>query len=70
MKFLSIINIVPFDEVAAMEYGKICADLQRKVTPIGTMDMLIAAHARAMNMTLVRNNMREFERVAHVSLEN
>lgn len=70
VQFLSIINILPFDEAAAVEYGKICANLQRKGTPIGTMDMLIAAHARAMNMTLVTNNMREFNRVEDLSLEN
>ena len=53
-----------------MEYGKICADLQRKGTPIGTMDMLIAGHARAENVILVTNNTREFERVENLRLEN
>ena len=49
-KFLTALTILPFDDYAAIEYGKICADLQRKGTPIGTMDMLIAAHARAENL--------------------
>ena len=40
MKFLSIVEILPFDSGAAEEYGNICADLRRKGTPIGNMDML------------------------------
>ena len=53
-----------------MEYGRICADLQRKGTPIGTMDMLIAGHAKAERVILVTNNTREFERVDGLRLEN
>ena len=70
LQFLSILTVLPFDDLAAVEYGKICADLQRKGTPIGTMDMLIAAHARAEHMVLVTNNVREFERVPGLEIEN
>ena len=70
LQFLSILEILPFDDDAAVEYGKICADLQRKGTPIGTMDMLIAGHARAEHVILVTNNTREFERVENLRLEN
>lgn len=63
LKFLSIVEVLPFESSAAAEYGKICADLRRKGTPIGTMDMLIAAHGRAENLTVVTHNTREFERV-------
>lgn len=70
LQFLSTIPILSFGEEAAMEYGKICADLQRKGTSIGTMDMLIAAHAKALDMTLVTNNLREFERVEGLKLDN
>ena len=70
LQFLSILEILPFDDDAAVEYGKICADLQRKGTPIGTMDMLIAGHARAEHIILVTNNTREFERVENLRLEN
>ena len=63
LKFLSIVEVLPFESSAASEYGKICADLRRKGTPIGTMDMLIAAHGRAENLTVVTHNTREFERV-------
>ncbi len=69
-KFLIIFNVLPFDEPAAREYGKICADLQKKGTPIGTMDMLIAGHARSRDYTLVTNNVKEFERVTGLKIEN
>lgn len=69
-KFLVIIEVLPFDEAAAGEYGKICAYLQRQGTPIGTMDMLIAGHARARDCILVTNNVREFERVPGLVIEN
>jgi len=70
MQFLSILDVLPFDSGAASEYGKICAQLRKKGTPIGTMDMLIAAHARAEGLVLVTNNTREFERVEHLKIEN
>lgn len=69
-KFTRIIPVVPFDEHSAEEYGKICAYLQKAGTPIGTMDMLIAAHARAMGYTVITNNVREFERVPDLDLKN
>ena len=70
LKFLSIVDVLPFDSGAAVEYGKICADLRKKGTPIGTMDMLIAAHARAENLIVVTHNTREFERVEGLQLED
>ena len=70
LKFLSIVDVLPFDSGAAVEYGKICADLRKKGTPIGTMDMLIAAHARAENLIVVTHNTREFERVEGLQLKD
>lgn len=70
LKFLSILKVLPFDDFAAIEYGKICSYLERRGTPIGPMDMLIAAHARAADMTIVTNNVREFERVPDLEIEN
>ena len=70
IRFLSILSVLPFDDLAAVEYGKICASLQRQGTPIGTMDMLIAAHAKAEGLVLVTNNVREFERVPDLAVEN
>lgn len=69
-QFVSLLKVAPWDEVAAIHYGNIRADLQRQGLPIGNMDMLIAAHARSLNETLVSNNLREFERVAGLRLEN
>lgn len=63
MQFLSIVEVLPFDSSAAGEYGKICAALRRRGTPIGTMDMLIAAHGKAEGLIVVTHNTREFERV-------
>ncbi len=69
-QFLSIVDILPFDDEAAAEYGKICATLRRRGTPIGAMDMLIAAHAKAKGLIIVTNNVREFERIENLELEN
>ena len=69
-QFLTALTVVPFDDLAAVEYGKICAELQKQGKHIGTMDMLIAASAVSLDMTLVTNNTREFIRVPGLSLEN
>lgn len=69
-KFLSIVEILDFDSNAATEYGKIRADLKRKGTPIGNMDMLIAAHAKSEDLIVVTHNTREFERVEGLKLED
>lgn len=67
---LSEIHIVPFDDLAAQTYGVIKADLQKRGTPIGPLDTLIAAHAKTLNLTLATNNTKEFARVEGLSLEN
>lgn len=67
---LSEIDILPFDSLAAQVYGTVKADLERKGMPIGPMDTLIAAHAKALDVTLVTNNTREFCRVDDLSLED
>jgi len=59
-----------FDSEAAVAYGKIIASLQRQGTPIGMMDMLIAAHAKSRDLIVVTNNVREFEQVEGLELEN
>ena len=68
--FLSILDVLPFDDLAAAEYGDICAFLQKRGNPIGTMDALIAGHARSEDLILVTNNVREFERVPELKIEN
>lgn len=70
LRFLAPLSILPFGPTAASEYGEIRSYLQSRGTPIGPLDMLIAGHARAENLVLVTNNVREFERVPNLSLEN
>jgi len=68
--FLIGLNVVDFDNSAAVEYGGICTTLRKRGTPIGPMDMLIAAHARALDLTLITNNTSEFERIEGLKIEN
>ncbi len=68
--FLTPLEIVDFDFNAAIHYGNIRAELESAGTPIGALDTLIAAHARSLNATLVSNNLKEFERVKNLKLEN
>lgn len=68
--FLAPLNIVDYDEKASIEYGKIRADLESKGTVIGSLDMLIAAHATSLGISLITNNVKEFERVEGLDLEN
>jgi tRNA(fMet)-specific endonuclease VapC len=69
-KFLTPIEILDFGYYATIEYGKIRAELERKGTPIGPLDMLIASHAKSLDLTLVTNNEKEFERIAGLKIEN
>lgn len=70
LRFLIPLSILPFGAAAASEYGEIRSYLQDRGTPIGPLDMLIAAHARSEDMILVTNNVREFERVPDLAVEN
>lgn len=69
-KFLFPLNMAMFDEAAASESAGIRAELEKKGTPIGPFDLLIAGIARSMDMTLVTNNIKEFNRVKKLKLEN
>jgi len=69
-QFLSILDILPFDDRAAVEYGKIYAVLKKKGNLTGKMDALIAAHARSAGLVVVTNNTREFERIEGLRIEN
>lgn len=68
--FLTPFETVPFDAAAAASYARIRADLERKGTPIGPNDLVIAATALSRGATLVTGNVREFERVAGLAVEN
>ncbi len=68
--FSRYLDIINWDKKAAEHYGNIRACLQSKGTIIGAMDMMIAAHSRSKNMTLVTNNDKHFKRVPKLRVEN
>jgi tRNA(fMet)-specific endonuclease VapC len=68
--FLNYIEVWEFPEQASTHYAKIRADLKTRGAMIGANDLLIAAHARSLGLTLITNNIREFRRVRGLSLEN
>ena len=68
--FLLPLAIVDFDQSDALVYGEIRALLERKGQVIGPLDMLIAAQAKSLGVTLVSNNQREFTRIADLKVEN
>jgi tRNA(fMet)-specific endonuclease VapC len=69
-QFLLPLNIIPFDEQDAIVYGHIRARLEAQGLPIGALDTLIAAQALQYNLILVTNNVREFARVAGLTVED
>ena len=70
LRFVSLLQVVDWTSEAAEEYALIRSDLQAKGTPIGNMDLLIAAHAKSRNAVLVTNNLKEFNRVSGLTCEN
>ena len=68
--FIARTVVLPFEPPADEVYANIRADLENVGTPIGGNDMLIAAHALALDATLVTDNVREFSRIEGLKLEN
>ena len=68
--FCSRLEVLPYTARAAQHYGAIRAKLEIRDQTIGVNDLHIAAHARSEGLTLVTNNLREFERVDALQLEN
>jgi tRNA(fMet)-specific endonuclease VapC len=68
--FLHHIAVLDFPDEAARHYANIRGHLKQRGTMIGANDLLIAAHARYLGMTLVTNNVGEFGRIPHLKLEN
>lgn len=68
--FCSRLLVLPYTDKAAAHYGSIRAALEVAGRPIGVNDLHIAAHARSEGLTLVSNNLREFERVPGLLMEN
>ncbi len=68
--FLSPLEIIPYDEIAANTYGDIRNRLEKRGESIGPLDMLIAAHALSRNLVLITNNEKEFKRVKNLKVKN
>lgn len=68
--FCSRLDILDYDQQAAAHYGEIRAQLERLGTAIGVNDLHIAGHARSLGTILVTNNIKEFERVDGLRLQN
>jgi tRNA(fMet)-specific endonuclease VapC len=69
-KFMGGIPVMRFGPEQTRIYGEVKAQLSRAGTPIGPLDLLIAAHARSLDLTLVTNKRREFDRVPGLKVEN
>ncbi len=63
-------EIVPFEEKAAVHFGQLRAELYRQGNPIGPYDMQIAGHARSLGLILVTNNLKEFAKAPGIRTEN
>ncbi len=68
--FCSRLEVLPYAAKAAQHYGSIRATLEKQGQTIGVNDLHIAAHARSEGLSLVTNNVREFERVPALQWEN
>ena len=69
-EFVSLLEVLEYGQEAAAHYGEIRADLERQGISIGVNDLHIAGHARSQGLTLVTNNLSEFERVRGLSVDN
>ena len=67
-EFILPLEIAGFDERAAMTYGVVRAAVEKAGTPVGSMDMLIGAHALSLDLTLVTNNVREFKQIKNLKV--
>lgn len=69
-EFILPLQLISFDESAAAHYGEIRAHLEKTGKIIGSLDLMIAAHAKSLKVTLVTNNRKEFSRVPGLKIEN
>jgi tRNA(fMet)-specific endonuclease VapC len=69
-QFIAPLEILPYGDEAAQYYGDIRAHLEKQGEPIGSLDMLIAAHALSIPCTLVTNNEKEFIRIPNLKIVN
>ncbi len=69
-QFLAPLEILSYGDEAAQQYGRLRALLEKQGTPIGSLDMLIAAHVLSIDCILVTNNEKEFNRVPNLKIDN
>jgi tRNA(fMet)-specific endonuclease VapC len=69
-EFTELVNVIPFGEAEAKCVAQIRAKLEKRSLPIGPYDVLIAASAKANNLTLVTHNLKEFKRIEGLGLED
>ena len=70
MQFVAPLEILPYNDEAAQYYGDLRAHLEKQGSPIGSLDMLIAAHALSIACTLVTNNEKGFIRIPNLKIDN
>jgi tRNA(fMet)-specific endonuclease VapC len=70
IQFVAPLEILPYSDETAQYYGDLRAHLEKQGTPIGSLDMLIAAHALSIACTLVTNNEKEFIRIPNLKINN
>lgn len=68
--FVSRLEVLDYDALAATHTGQIRAELAKKGTPVGPYDQMIAGHARSRGLIVVTNNLREFERIPGIRTED
>jgi tRNA(fMet)-specific endonuclease VapC len=69
-QILQFIPILPFETPVELQYAEIRTYLEQQGTPIGPNDLLIAAHALTLGLTVITANLREFSRVPTLNVEN
>jgi tRNA(fMet)-specific endonuclease VapC len=69
-QFVARLEVMSSSPRAAAQHGQIRAELERSGRPVGPYDMLIGAHSRSEGLTMVTNNIREFERMSGLRVEN
>ena len=69
-QFVAPLEILPYGDETSQYYGDLRAHLEKQGTPIGSLDMLIAAHALSLACTLVTNNEKEFTRIPNLIIDN
>lgn len=69
-EFVAPLQVLPYDDLAAVAYGKLRVHLERRGLPIGSLDMLIGAHALSVGAILVTGNEVEFRRIPDLRVEN